>query len=358
VRILIIDDDESSVSALMDELNHRDHETSYRSFITNAADLNPLLDNLRPDLLVLDLKDKATASSSPNETHAGSSIFEAIWTNRFFPVLIYSAYPDLLVTPPNPFIGRIKKGSGSEIEAHNWIGSKEPIIKSLHCIDDEIAKSKHEALRLITEYLGEGYPDPGVVSYLIKRRIAAFMDMGSEGQTIPACSRYIYPPICEYPRLGDILRKNNNGEYRVILTPSCDMGDSGQSPKVTHALTSGCKNIDSGILERCQLGKKQDKIEGALSQGYFKEFVPIPALPSNFPNLLIDLKNLELISFEEIGLDDSRTYKRIASIDSPYREQISWAFIQTMGRPGVPAVDFTKWALEILNSTGNKNDRS
>jgi len=41
-------------------------------------------------------------------------------------------------------------------------------------------------------------------------------------------------------------------------------------------------------------------------------------------------------------------FTRIASIDSPFREQIAWAHLQIAGRPGVPERDIDKWTQEIL----------
>jgi CTP synthase len=59
------------------------------------------------------------------------------------------------------------------------------------------------------------------------------------------------------------------------------------------------------------------------------------------------LRDLELIPLADISDDNKGRYIRIASIDSPFREQISWAFIQVVGRPGVPDRDLKVWINEI-----------
>jgi hypothetical protein len=60
---------------------------------------------------------------------------------------------------------------------------------------------------------------------------------------------------------------------------------------------------------------------------------------------------LDLIPIEQI--DDEETlngkeYVRIASVDSPFRELVSWAYMSDASRPGVPDCDFDKWRDEIL----------
>ena len=57
------------------------------------------------------------------------------------------------------------------------------------------------------------------------------------------------------------------------------------------------------------------------------------------PDLLADLKNLSVIFPNEMD-----NYTRIVSIDSPFREQLSWVFVSVAGRPGMPDRDFETWA--------------
>ena len=61
-----------------------------------------------------------------------------------------------------------------------------------------------------------------------------------------------------------------------------------------------------------------------------------------------DLRDLQFIRVEDIGIS-GKLYHRIASIDSPFRELLSWAYLQTACRPGLPDRDFNSWADEIIN---------
>ena len=61
------------------------------------------------------------------------------------------------------------------------------------------------------------------------------------------------------------------------------------------------------------------------------------------------------LQYEKIKNDDSGEYIRVVSIDSPFREQIAWAYLNTAGRPGVPDRDFAIWEKQYLDKLeGNK----
>ena len=47
--------------------------------------------------------------------------------------------------------------------------------------------------------------------------------------------------------------------------------------------------------------------------------------------------------------DDNTYYLRMCSIDSPFREQIIWNYMQTSCRPGVPDRNVDNWAVDIKN---------
>ena len=57
------------------------------------------------------------------------------------------------------------------------------------------------------------------------------------------------------------------------------------------------------------------------------------------------LRKLELLSITDEGFEgaDGATYDRVASIDSPFREALSWAYLQIAGRPGLPDRNNKVW---------------
>ncbi len=53
------------------------------------------------------------------------------------------------------------------------------------------------------------------------------------------------------------------------------------------------------------------------------------------------LRDLELIGVDRVAAsgEAGKDYRRICSVDSPFREQLAWAYLQIAGRPGVPDRD-------------------
>lgn len=67
--------------------------------------------------------------------------------------------------------------------------------------------------------------------------------------------------------------------------------------------------------------------------------------------MMANLRNLQLIPIENIGKPgEGKKFIRVASIDSPFREALSWAYLQVSGRPGLPERDLEAWSHEILEA--------
>ena len=64
-----------------------------------------------------------------------------------------------------------------------------------------------------------------------------------------------------------------------------------------------------------------------------------------------NLKELDLMPIENIG--DAKEFTAIASIDSPFRELVSWTYLQIACRPGLPERDLDTWATEIIRTVQN-----
>jgi CTP synthase len=82
--------------------------------------------------------------------------------------------------------------------------------------------------------------------------------------------------------------------------------------------------------------------------------VPFPALRDKVPTMMADMKDLELIPIADIDAAEPGTskYFRVAGLDSPFREEISWAYMQNACRPGMPERELEPWRNEIMDSCG------
>lgn len=120
--------------------------------------------------------------------------------------------------------------------------------------------------------------------------------------------------------------------------------------EVEEVLCAKCfdKEVFSGDV------RKAGKIESLLNSGVNKQWVALPAYKNICPSLTVDMKKLEIIPLSKVIMDikelkENNTYLRICSVDSPFREQIIWNYMQTSCRPGVPDRNVTAWAKDIAN---------
>ena len=189
-----------------------------------------------------------------------------------------------------------------------------------------------------------------------RRRLAALMDDQTlDGTSLASWEQYLCPPISRSTQLGDILKLHDSEDddpsaFRLVLSPSCDLVETAKrKPKVKNVLVSKCCSSEKGLkrigLEGTNSGFR-DRIGRILSQGYYQVFVPIPKLMGKIPTMAADMRDLELIPVESVG--EGKQYVRIASIDSPFKELVSWAYMQTAGRPGLPDRDIVSWVNEIM----------
>ena len=104
----------------------------------------------------------------------------------------------------------------------------------------------------------------------------------------------------------------------------------------------------SELEEEEKLIKYKDRLKkSVLSQGYYKGIILLPCLEGRIPLMGADLRSLEFVSLDDIGIS-GKVFLRIASIDSPFRELVSWAYLQIACRPGLPDRDFNEWCDEIV----------
>jgi hypothetical protein len=122
--------------------------------------------------------------------------------------------------------------------------------------------------------------------------------------------------------------------------------------KVNQVLVAKCVGVDrylqaASLAANTREDRKRDKLESLLTLDQCGGFLPLPEFPRAVPLMAAALRDLELLPLDEI----STKYRIIASIDSPFRERIAWAYLQVAGRPGVPDCDMTVLIQAIINAT-------
>lgn len=357
LKLLFVDDEAEVVAPVMASM-----PDDCQCEVLGFEDAVERLFDLAPDIVVLDLLDGG-ASSDPGE--AGYEAYKRVWDQRFCPILVYSAQPDLLSDkiPSHPFIRYVKKGSTSIDELKAGVEAFRPHVDGVQQTERRIRTEISTALRDVSQGAFENYGSDDerrdAIVRSAQRRLAALMDdLSRHGEKLQGWEQFICPPIGTDLCLGDVIRKSDGSskephDFHVVLTPSCDLVTSGgRQPRVSNVLVASCETL-AEVLERSSLkGLKPSKLKGRiigtmLSPGFFSEFLPIPSLQGRIPTMAANFKRLHLIPVSHVT-SESPEYERVASIDSPFRELVSWAYLQTSCRPGLPDRDFDRWRDEIV----------
>jgi CheY-like chemotaxis protein len=316
---------------------------------------------LRPDTVVLDLMQGHRSQYLP-----GESTWRALWEKVFCPIIIYTGSDADLrppVPPNHPFIKRIPKGSGTQENVIEALRGFAPAVESISKLRDEVDAVIQKVLR---DTAGEGHILVSDASHLLhasRRRIAAEMD----GKTITgerqmmSWEQYLVPAMGNSPLTADLLRKrgakwDDPTAYRLVLTPSCDLVAGRCEPTLIAACCEGtlrlAKKLSLSLLPAKLAKDTETVISKALNAGAFVGYLPLPSFPSLLPVMVANLKGLEVINWETVGPLNSATHEflRVASIDSPFREQVAWAYLTTAARPGMPDRDLMPWAEELVRA--------
>lgn len=324
-----------------------------------------------PDLLILDLMNGG--NSDDPEGSAGNEIFNSLLGETFCPIIVYSANPPLLqdCEGPSPLMERVKKGRGAPKRIEEAATRLIPAISAVAAVRKGINAALDSSLRqFLPTYFRKGAPvsvtgDARTYAYLARRRVAALLDdMAADGEKLQAWEQYLYPAFGHYPLLGDLIRSDasdavNPASYRLVLTPSCDMDASGErKPKVSRILVAKCETVAGVITEGLREPASKNKAEKAerqlsiaLTEGLGESAIPLPGIPGVFPDMCANLKALELLDYSTDGSSISGRsggravpYCRIASVDSPFREQVAWNYQRIACRPGMPDRYIARWA--------------
>ena len=149
-------------------------------------------------------------------------------------------------------------------------------------------------------------------------------------------------------------------EYSIILTPSCDMARARNGSiilvakcKAANMFSDEAKVNEEDLQNEDILASKKQKLIYSLNAGYNHSKVALPLLPNKIPYMTIDLRKLEQIRIGDIAKSEKtikkgNKYYRVASVSSPFREQIVWAYMINSCRPGMPDRDMTTWAEGII----------
>lgn len=363
---MIVEDVRASVSELEDMLKG---DSEYEHSVVSFNEAPERIRRERPDIVVTDLLDDELQDS-------GNHVVDFVWTRHFCPIVIYSAYPGRAALPSGAhrLVSCRGKGIGSAEEVYGDIRRWAPCAAAIRRGHEENRALFRDAVRESATRMMDLGVDAAVEMDTLfrasRRRFAAALDDRPTSEAgMEAWEAYLCPPLSSSLCTGDILRRADGRidqpeDFAVVLTPSCDLDAAeGRSPKVDRVLVAKCVNTDDG-LRLCGLSlpnefKDTSSAIRTLRLGYRDGVLFLPPLRGEIPAIAATLRGLELIPLEDVEMDGKGgTYLRVASVDSPYRELVSWAYLQNAARPGLPDRDVRSWFEEIRRETAEDGKAS
>jgi hypothetical protein len=172
MKLLFIDDQPDSIDPAVRALNAAGEECKVVGF----GDTETTIDSFRPDIVILDLLEGPPAE----EKATGLEDYDVGWNERFCPLVVYSAQPEIATEqhPPHPFIKSAQKGRDLA-QLTNAIDALRPNVDSLRDAEKYIRKQFDIALRDVAPYAFEAFETQGdriAVVQSGRRRLAALMD--------------------------------------------------------------------------------------------------------------------------------------------------------------------------------------
>lgn len=368
--ILLIEDDPDWAETLKIKIKEKglSINTVIRDFDSGIRELT----SISPLVVILDVYE----GPPQNGNRSGVPIWEFIWNDYFVPLIFVSASreEDLILEAESRPLMRyvVKSDEGAWESLIKAIDDFLPIGTIRHNLCNEANQAVQISLTESAPHILQGSDISAnleALTSLARRRLAATIRQQSEQDRgeVFAWEQYIVPPIGENLMTGDVLRRKDKhpGDpqyYRIVLTPSCDLAQG----KVKFCLTAKCISITE-YWDKRSISKEEEKILGDsndarkrfkniasdLREAQTSGLKPLCAFSDIIPHMAISLRELEILDLAENKIlatsGDGKLFERVASIDSPYREQIMWAYLQVAGRLGLPERDIKSWIKSILD---------
>jgi hypothetical protein len=351
-RIVIVEDDARMIASLREVFQRElgEVEVFESNFLTAPTRISVTL----PDVVVLDIFDDQLQE---DREEAVKPAWNYVWDKHFCPVVFHTAheiaeYKDF----KHPFMRYETKGPNSLRRVADHIKSFSAEISGLREIRRELSMRAGEALRYVSDIIWQSGTPPEqraeMLLRIARRRMAAALDynVGRQAPMQP-WEQYVYPPLGDDLLTGDVIRatEENTEEpsaYRLVLSPSCDLV-KGRGKTLEKVLVASCVSIAEFLskagVDPSKLGGRdhREKLVSELNRDQVAGLVVMPMLSSALPIMAVNLRLLALLPYADIATSrgEGKPFLRVASVDSPFRERLGWAYLQVAGRPGVPDAD-------------------
>lgn len=358
-RILVVEDNEEIAMQILegaaffaDEPNSVQIERR-----ANFKEALRLLSREMFDVLILDLQDDKNTALGSEDTSAGLAIFEELKKLRFAPVVFYTAHAHKVRDLENGFVKVVEKSQGFELliaAVRAVIETKLPeLARHIDNVQREYMwefvsthwtkfESAHQRVDLAYLMAGRLASTLRMNARFLASKVAG-IDTADETEYVHAMQMYVYPTL-ERLQAGDIVEGDAElpGVW-IVLTPTCDLVQK----KADDVLLAQCQPLRTTPEYKGWLPSKSgenlkllqnligDNRQGSQKTGKFQadryKFLPGTFF---FDDNVVDFQKICVVSNAR-----ALTFKRVATLDSPYAEALLARFTRYFGRLGTPDVD-------------------
>lgn len=363
LNILAIDDDATVTDQIRDLLDDAEIEGCKISVETenNFEDGKKHLQEKNYDVVILDVY--RGSPSEKNNDLPGKSILEEIKQTVPIAIIFYTGLTTHVQDCASAMIRVVSKATGGALEAEiaSLIRTGLPLIRRK--INNHIQETlkayywefvdKHSDLVFASG-------DDSLLEYLLLRRLAATLNR--EGVTkifgktfspekIHPLSFYICPPFQEdVYEMGDILKKDIDGSFHVVLTPSCDLAQKKADylllipttllkETVEYKKYIECKNLNTEESLKKLSGFKDSLVRLICSRKSDRFFFLPRNEFINMPDVVLDFQQGVNHKIEQVTGYNLVGYKKVCKIDDPFAQDMLATFIRNKNRPGSPDLD-------------------
>jgi CheY-like chemotaxis protein len=360
-RLLLVDDDPEICTPVREFLEGEElTRHGERLAVDTQTDFGCALHQIearRYDLLILDVR--LGPHDEIQRDEAGVQVLRDIQRRCFLPVVFYTALAHRVRTLESPLIRVVEKTEGLPRLLEAVVGV---LATGLPVVNRALIRHLESVQRdYMWEFVASNWDmlqhasDRVSVAYLLARRLGMSLsgpgilqlvtELGGAPVAAPAQGRvhpmeyYIIPPITAAPLTGDVYRSRGDSVgYRVLLTPSCDLAHH----RAEHMHFARCLELSDQQEYRdwrataSPSHRRTDDLKALLRNHRKRQPERYHFLPGvlAIPDLIVDFQQVICCSPEEMD-----RLERIASLDSPFAEELLARYVRYAGRLGTPDLD-------------------
>lgn len=363
IKILAIDDDSTVTNQIRDLIHDAEIEGCRISVEVenNFETGKQLLQQKDYDVVILDVYRGDPLDS--NRDLPGKEILDDIKLTVPIAVIFYTGLTTHIQDCASSMVRVVSKttAGGLEAELASLIKTGLPLIRK------KITQHAHKIMRAYYwEFVDQhsdlvaASADDALLEYLLLRRLASTLNR--EGVTkifgktlspekIHPLGFYICPPFQEdVYEMGDILKKEDDNSFHIVLTPSCDLAQKKADyillvPTMQLKETTEykkyieCKNLDTAESLK-KLPSLKDALIRLISSRKSDRFFFLPRNEFiGMSDVVLDFQQGFNHKIEEDTGHKLAGYKKVCKIDDPFAQDMLATFIRNKNRPGSPDLD-------------------